>query len=66
MLVYGVVNPRLLNLIPTLMDEAIRQAYAKKGPAVLIISKDPWLAKDRRQFPCNLPKPRKAKLCCSN
>ncbi|WP_281828652.1 MULTISPECIES: pyruvate oxidase [Lactobacillus] len=27
-------------LLPVLMDEAIRQAYAKKGPAVLIIPKD--------------------------
>ena len=33
-------QPKTADLIPTLMDEAIRQAYAKKGPAVLIISKD--------------------------
>ncbi|MGQ5708557.1 pyruvate oxidase [Lactobacillus sp. PSON] len=33
-------QPKTADLIPVLMDEAIRQAYAKKGPAVLIISKD--------------------------
>ncbi|TSO27033.1 pyruvate oxidase [Lactobacillus sp. LL6] len=33
-------QPKTADLIPVLMDEAIRQAYARKGPAVLIISKD--------------------------
>ncbi len=33
-------QPKTADLIPVEMDEAIRQAYARKGPAVLILSKD--------------------------
>ena len=33
-------QPKTAEQLPVLMDEAIRQAYARKGPAVLIISKD--------------------------
>ncbi|QNQ82337.1 pyruvate oxidase [Lactobacillus sp. PV037] len=33
-------QPKTAQQLPILMDEAIRQAYAKKGPAVLIVSKD--------------------------
>ncbi|CCI84614.1 pyruvate oxidase [Lactobacillus pasteurii DSM 23907 = CRBIP 24.76] len=33
-------QPKTAELIPTVVDEAIRQAYARKGPAVVIISKD--------------------------
>lgn len=33
-------QPKTADLVPVLMDEAIRQAYQRKGPAVLIVSKD--------------------------
>ncbi len=33
-------QPKTADQIPVIMDEAIRQAYARKGPAVVIIPKD--------------------------
>lgn len=33
-------QPKTADQIPVIMDEAIRQAYARKGPAVMIIPKD--------------------------
>ena len=33
-------QPKTAELIPTIMDEAIRQAYARKGPAIIILPKD--------------------------
>lgn len=53
-------QPKTAEQIPVLMDEAIRQAYARKGPAVLIISKDLGWTKIEDNFRVNkdaMPKP---------
>lgn len=53
-------QPKTADLLPALMDEAIRQAYAKKGPAVLIVSKDLGWQKIEDNFRVNknaMPEP---------
>lgn len=53
-------QPKTAEQLPVLMDEAIRQAYARKGPAVLIISKDLGWQEIEDNFRVNkeaMPKP---------
>ncbi|MBP2058015.1 pyruvate oxidase [Lactobacillus colini] len=53
-------QPKTAEQLPMLMDEAIRQAYARKGPAVLIVSKDLGWTKIEDNFRVNkdaMPEP---------